>query len=156
MANMQFSKRLQTKINENLGIMAFAPEEEQPAQPEQAQIPSSSQVNVTSGETTTMGEPREDLEAQKTGGGNDNEAFGEVASLLITIGYILSQKRLVTDKFNTVDVIKYLNDKFSSPTAAGVPTPEVDKIRDDDVDMPAYVEGRKLLESKFRDKKNAV
>jgi len=138
---------------------------------------STGQTTVTNGETTPIDEPRSDVESSSTNGnGNEvDDANAEVSSLLITIGYILQGKGVVSDKFNTSDVVAYINTNFGKIQNA-LPGPQDDGVEIDAVavgtpdiavppsipvqppaipgqevpkpGMQPYFEGRRLLESK--------
>lgn len=136
------------------------------------------QTTVTNGETTPLGAPRSDLAAQDGCPDSVNsEAMGEIASLLISIGYILSKEGVLPDKFNMQGAVKFLNDKFGSvtpPITQDAPPEEVevsatevqapvDAVPQEQVAQDAgltyenlkpYMEARKLLESRFASKKN--
>ena len=96
-------------------------------QPEQnEQPPASTQTVVTNSETTPINEPRSDIEAQNQSTEQVNsELAGEISSLLITIGFLLSKEGIVPDKFNTGAVIEFLNKHFKqkvSPAISDVPS----------------------------------
>jgi hypothetical protein len=131
-----------------------------PEPEKQEEVPSGSEMtNVTDGSATKLGEPRQDLAAQNAGnvGGLNPEAMGEVSSLLISIGYILSKEGIVPDKFNMQAIAKFLGDNFSqvcAPTAeappeGGVPPVAIEEPQKPDM-MAPYMESRKLLESRFK------
>lgn len=140
---------------------------------------------VTNGETTPMGQPRVDLQQQANGGELDQECVGEVASLLLSIGYILASKGLVQDKFNVETTISFLSDNFledDEGPVGGEAQPEIDVVAapipqqlDGGIPAPgsvdpnqqtkdmmqkpkmanmtsSYMESRKLLESKNKNK----
>jgi len=135
---------------------------------------STAQTTVTNGDTTPIDEPRSDVEASSTDG-NQNEiedAHAEISSLLITIGYILQSKGIVSDKFNTSEVVGYINTNFGQiQNALPAPQDELPQngqepegidVVDTEVEVDptqaqpitadqakaAYFEGRRLLESK--------
>lgn len=66
---------------------------------------------VTSGETTVAGDSREDYAMEM---GQDTN-IEEVGSLIITIGHILQQSNLVSDKYNVAEILDYLNHNFEVP-----------------------------------------
>jgi hypothetical protein len=118
---------------------------------------------VTNGETAPIDQPRSDLEQQANGGEPlDQECVGEIASLLLTIGYILQSKGLIDDKFNVETTISFLEDNFLSDDQGPVGGPDQIEPNSQVQDMLAkpkmanvvgtYMEQRKLLES--RHKKN--
>ncbi len=89
------------------------------SEPAPSSVPS---ATVTDGSTTPMGEPRSDMQAQENGGDmSAQEVMGEVASLLISIGFILQQAGLVTDKYDTQGVIGFLTQSMGD-MSMGNPT----------------------------------
>lgn len=164
MGNTDFSNRINKLIKEQVyGFGVKMTPVEKATWPDtssdQEDIPSTNQSVVTSGDTTPLGEPRDDVAASNTGAQHsDPETMAEVSSLLITIGHILAKDGLVNDKFDTCGVIEFLNTKFkSNPLAqqelpvqqdnlpAVVPQPQADVMS-----PQTYMEERKLLESRFK------
>lgn len=125
MADEIFAKRLQTIMNEDFAVYgkqltpvlqaefpntSAAPSEE---------TPNTAQTTVTNGETTEINAPRSDIQAQQGSCQLNPETMGEISSLLVTIGYILSKESIVPDKFNTGAVVEFLSKHF--PANANVP-----------------------------------
>lgn len=173
MTDPKFAERLQTIMKESPGMLSYGkqltpvtqaswpitkPEEQsqEPVEQSSNDVPSSSQKTITNGETTKLGEPRSDLDAQV--GKVNNEIMGEVGSLLISIGYILSKEGIVPDKFNVAGILTFLNDKFKdvnipSPTeqTTDVEVVAVEPVETKQEFQPqAFLEARKLLESKYK------
>jgi hypothetical protein len=182
--NKEFADRVAELMKEN-GYGAFGamrnqmpvqqaqwPVTEPAVEPEQAdEVPPGSQSTVvTNGETTPMGEPRTDVAVQN-GTSLDSDTMGEVGSLLITIGHLLAKDKLVSDKFNTPEVLAFLSTNFK---VVAVDTPPVDDVPAASVGAVAvvppagdvasapvavppampmgadYLEQRKMFESKFK------
>ena len=144
MAIKEFSDQIKKKLNEAIGYgytqtpvqhLSFpetpiiVKQDNNPIADQQDstnEIPSDSQVVVTNSETTPIEEPRSDIEAQKQETEQLNsELAGEISSLLITIGFLLSKEGIVPDKFNTSAVIEFLNKHFKqkdSPACSDVPS----------------------------------
>lgn len=118
--------------------------------------PGSQQSVVTNGETTPIDQPRSDVAAQQNGGELDADTMSEVGSLLITIGFILTQKGYVADKFNTPEVLGFLQQNFKEvpgvdvPPAEGCGAPEAMPAQPMVPQVQSYMEQRKLLESKTK------
>jgi hypothetical protein len=183
--NEEFRKLVEKLMNES-GYQAYAyGKQNTPVQqavwPDtslggQAQQDAANQVNVTDGSTTELGAPRADLQAQENGGESslDPEVMGEVASLLISIGFVLQSAGIVTDKYDTAGITSFLTDNFSQ-LSMGNPTDDIEvDIEGGQVDPSApqqppvaptpvptsnqpieekrspYMESRKLLESRFK------
>lgn len=122
----EFAKRIHSLINEN--VLQYGTQLTPVVQANfpSTETPSTDQMNVTTGETKPLGEPREDLQAQQQGFVQPNEeVMAEVSSLLISIGFILSKDGCIPDKFNTAATLAFLNKHF--PQNANVPC---------DVDQP--------------------
>lgn len=161
MGDAIFSKRINELLKEN--FLTYGTQLTPVQQAEWPAIkPGAEQINVTSGETTPLDAPRTDIEIQNAGnvGGLNGEAMGEVSSLLISIGYLLSKEGIVPDKFDIQAVVKFLNDNFNqlnTPTAAhpedcgpqdqtnvkGIPQSLL-------MQYGAMAESRKLFESRFK------
>jgi hypothetical protein len=129
--------------------------------------PSTDQTVVTNGETTPIDEPRADVAASNSGVASQPDCNAEVASLLITIGYILQSQGIINDKFNTQDILSHLNTNFGGQPNATMPTPDVTVGSVEVAPSPivgdeqstelmipekihAYMESRKLLESQLK------
>lgn len=125
MADEIFSKRLQSLLKEQ--VLTYGSQQSTPvcqlSWPTEKPLPSDNIDVVTNGETTPIDVPRTDLQMQSKTSLN-SEALGEVSSLLISIGYILSKEGILTDKYNLQAISKYLNDKFCkiSPVTSVPPT----------------------------------
>lgn len=124
MADEVFAKRLQSIMNESFPSYGkqLTPivQAEFPTSAPQTEIPSTSQQVVTNGETTEINAPRADVQAQQGACQLNPETMGEISSLLVTIGYILSKESIVPDKFNTGAVVEFLGKHF--PANANVPS----------------------------------
>lgn len=124
MADEVFAKRLQTIMNEDFAVygkqltpvvQAEFPNTSAPSE----ETPNTAQTTVTNGETTEINAPRSDMQAQQGSCQLNPETMGEISSLLVTIGYILSKESIVPDKFNTGAVVEFLSKHF--PANANVP-----------------------------------
>ena len=171
--NEIFSKQLQKRLNESLGYgMQNTPVQELSFPDTSVQNepnPANDQIIVTQGETKPIGEPREDMAAQKQGGTLNSEVVSEISSLLVSIGYILSKEGIVPDKFNTDAVLTVLNTHFKQmtpvtqqpPCETVVPVTDISQTPQINAEAPAmanlsfenpmvnaYMESRKFLESK--------
>jgi hypothetical protein len=134
----EFSKKISKLMNEQ-GYQSYGTQNtpvEQKVWPDT----SSGQPNlssVTDGSTTPMGAPRSDMNAQENGGEVDNEVMGEIASLLITMGFILQQAGVITDKYDTKGIIDFLTG-MADVLGSGNPTDdqggevEIDVVGNDD------------------------
>lgn len=110
MADKEFAARINKLLKEH----ASYGQQLTPVQSATWPEPSNGAV-VTNGDTTQMGEPRADMQQQANGGNDlDQECVGEIASLLLSIGYILATKGLVADKFNVETTLAFLQDNFLS------------------------------------------
>lgn len=126
--------------------------------PSQETPSSTDQQNVTTGETTPIDQSTEIEKPENAGnvGGLNPEAMGEVASLLISIGYILSKEGIVPDKFDIKGVLSFLSGNVNSvptPTQETPPEGNSNVCHDGGISMDElqpYMEARKLLESKFK------
>lgn len=173
MADKNFAEKVSKILNEH-GYRTYGtqqmpveqavwPESEPVEQPPVEEVPQtdevppgSQQAVVTNGETKPIDEPRTDVAAQQNGGELDADTMSEVGSLLITIGFILTQKGYVQDKFNTPEVLGFLQQNFKEvpnvdvPPAEGCGAPEA--VPEQPVMQPvqSYMEQRKLLESKTK------
>jgi hypothetical protein len=176
MSNKDFAKSLQLKLQES-GAFGYQPsvpvtpvvQAEWPSK--NNEIPSSTMSVVTNGETTPIDEPRTDIAAQNNATNINEEVKGEVASLLISIGYILSQAGAITDKYDYPAIVSFLSNNFNVASANPVPQEaptdtEVDAVAVDDRsdengeevevtepnDKPfiqTYMESRRLIEKKI-------
>lgn len=129
MGNSAFSKRLQDKLNEQLGfgqpnipIQSIEFPQTTGGLPKDNVPPVTSTVTDGS-EVTPIDTPREDVAAQKQGGEVNSEVLGEISSLLITIGFLLSKEGIVPDKFNTSGVVDFLNTHFKQITTPATEPP---------------------------------
>jgi hypothetical protein len=160
----EFSKKIQSLLNEygysGFGMQLLPTQNaewpgsadippESNAEPEVEVPPSTNQVTVTSGETTPIDEPRQDLAMQNSGKVLDPESMTEISSLLITIGFILSNSGNVPDKFDTPAVLEFLQKNFSKKIDVQQTQPSDSQPSS----CSAYMEQRKLLESKFKNEK---
>jgi hypothetical protein len=136
--------------------------------------PSTDQTIVTNGETTPIDEPRPDVAASNSGVAPEGDCNAEIASLLITIGYILQTQGIIGDKFNTQDILSHLNTNFGGQPAAASPdvavsSTKVVAVPEIPAEVPpvvsgdeqstalmipekihAYFESRRLLESRLK------
>lgn len=64
---------------------------------------------ITTGETTPAGTGRQDYRMEVT---SEDECIEEVGNLLITIGHILNQSGLISDKYQVGEIMDYLNQNF--------------------------------------------
>lgn len=149
MANKEFADRLNKLVTE--GVYGFGAKmlpvdtaawpntTAEPAPVQEPEVvaneplPSSTQSVVTNGETTPMGEPRADIAASNTGVGKmDDEAMTEVASLLLTIGFIMQKAGCIADKYNIDEVLEHLNQYFApccdTPDAASATVVAVEPV----------------------------
>jgi len=178
MGNIDFSKKLQQKLNEQLGfgkpdmpIQAVNFPQTTGGLPQETNDVPPASTNVTDGsEVKPISEPRDDVAAQKQGGEVNSEVLGEISSLLVTIGFLLSKEGIVPDKFNTGGVVDFLNTHFKQipPVTEQPPCDDVTTPAENIISSPAstlsiapmplaqyanpqvnaFMEARKLLESK--------
>lgn len=128
-----FKTQLQKKLNEALisyGSNLTPVQQLQFPETTPSVNPADNQTVVTNGETTPINEPRTDINAEKQGGLINNEVLGEISSLLVSIGYILSKESIVPDKWNTMAVLDFLNTHFKQEE---IP---VDKTTPSESDVP--------------------
>lgn len=165
MADEVFAKRLQTIMNEDYAVygkqltpvmQAEFPNTSAPSE----ETPNTAQTTVTNGETTEINAPRSDVQAQQSTCQLNPETMGEISSLLVTIGYILSKESIVPDKFNTGAVVEFLSKHF--PANANVPndiaTPPSETAIEPLQGIPqemllqksAMYESRQLLEKRWK------
>jgi hypothetical protein len=145
---------------------------------EQQEIPNQDQVSaemtpkatVTSGETTPIDQPRDDI-AQQNGDVSEDQAevLGEISSLLITIGFILQSNGVTEDKFDFDGTLDFLNQTFAGlnpqqnqeqPQGDDVEVQVMNAPTNDQGEMSGNAtwqpdtqqmqESRKLLESRFK------
>lgn len=67
---------------------------------------------VTTGETTEAGTGREDYAMEM---GQYDPAIEEVGNLLITVGHILTQAGLISDKYSVPEILDFINHNFEAP-----------------------------------------
>jgi len=67
---------------------------------------------VTTGETTEAGTGRQDYAMEM---GEYDPAIEEVGNLLITIGHILTQSGLISDKYSVPEILDFINHNFEVP-----------------------------------------
>jgi len=131
MADKNFAERISKLLNENGYSRGYGtqnmpvsnaewPSSENPNGLEsQDSVPDGSQqTTVTNGDTTVIGEPRDDLAAQD-GSDFDPNTMTEVGSLLITIGFILANSGHVSDKYDTPAVLEFLQTHFKVVAPTG-------------------------------------
>lgn len=169
MSNKIFAENIRKRLDEQFGfgtknqpVQELSFPDTTPVKSPETTLPSDNQTVVTNGETTPITEPREDLNAQKQGGTVNPEALGEISSLLVSIGYILSKESIVPDKFDTAAIVNFLNTHFKKvdPVTMQPPTDnacgevaQVTAIMPSQYENPqvnAIYEARQLLDKKLK------
>lgn len=109
---MSFKDSLKKKLEETVGY-GISFDNQLPIQMVDFPQPQNQQL-VTTGETKPLGEPRED-KAMEQGTNQDPAVIDEIGNLLLTIGYILNSSGLISDRFNTVEILDFINHNFQQP-----------------------------------------
>lgn len=102
-----FAENFKNMLMEEFGSFNFM--SQQPTLPLQTQdFPQTASPVVTTGETIPMGDVQPVQQSTQ-----DPSILGEIGSLLVTIGFILQNAGIIGDKFDTAQVLTFLNDNYA-------------------------------------------
>jgi hypothetical protein len=117
---MTFKDTLKKKLEETVGYGVQFPGQ-MPIQmidfPSQQPEVNGIEPKITSGETTPFGQPRQDKAMEVNQPQADTAVIDEVGNLLLTIGFILNNAGLISDRFNAGEILDFVNHNFEQPMA---------------------------------------